>query len=352
MIKKILVTGGSGFIGTNFVQYIYKNYQDIEIFNIDSLDFPISKDNHQNLLSESSPTSSKMISKKVNEDTVRQVVKPGRYHFIQGSILDKNLLQRLFAENKFYQVINFAAKSHVDTSIENPEIFTVNNVLGTQILLDTCLKYEVELFIQVSTDEVYGSLAYDTPSTIEESNILPNNPYSASKAGADCIVRSYFRTYQMPCIISRSSNNFGPYQYPEKFIPVIISNALNDEQIPIYGTGSNIRDWIYVEENCRAINLIRNSGQIGEIYNIPGHKEIENLDLAKAILKLLKKDESLISFVEDRKGHDLRYSMDGTKLQKLGFELSTNFENNLEKTISWYLKNQHWLKTKKVTGVF
>jgi dTDP-glucose 4,6-dehydratase len=320
-LRKLLITGGSGFIGTNFIHYIYEHYPDIEIFNLDSLDFPISQNNHKSLSSD-------------------------RYRFILGSILDKELLNKTFADNKFDQVINFAAKSHVDTSIADPEIFTVNNVLGTQILLNVCLKHEIERFIQVSTDEVYGSLGYDSASSTEESCIVPNNPYSASKAGADCLVRAYHRTYKFPCLISRSSNNFGPYQYPEKLIPVIISNALHDKPIPVYGTGSNIRDWIYVEENCRAIDLIRRKGQVGAIYNIPGQKEINNLQLVKRILQLLQKSESLISFVEDRKGHDLRYSMDGSKLEKLGFKLSVNFDGNLLKTINWYLNNRHWLKVK------
>lgn len=325
MSKKILVTGASGFIGTNFVHHIYNNYPDLEIFNLDCLDFEISIDNHKDLSTD-------------------------RYHFIEGSILDRNLLFQVFSQNKFDQVINFAAKSHVDNSISDPEVFTVNNVLGTHVLLDVALKYEVPLFLQVSTDEVYGSLNMDSPSTTEESAILPNNPYSASKAAADCLVRSYNKTYQMPCIISRSSNNFGPYQYPEKLIPVVISNAMNDEPIPIYGNGKNVRDWIYVEDNCRAIDCIRNNGEIGEIYNIPGHKEIQNIELTKKILNILGKDESLISFVEDRKGHDLRYSMDGSKLQSLGFSLSKSFDEAMQSTVDWYLKNQSWLKVKEVSS--
>ncbi len=321
--KKILLTGCNGFIGTNFLNLIYKSYPDLEIFNIDNLDFDISKNNHK------------------DKD-------PDRYHFVHGSILDKELLNKIFVANRFDQIINFAANSHVDNSITNPEAFTVNNVLGTQRLLDMALKFEPELFLHISTDEVYGSLDFNSPSTKEDAPIQPNNPYSASKAAADCLVRSYNRTFKLPCIITRSSNNFGPYQYPEKFIPVVISNALNNQSIPVYGTGNNVRDWIYVEDNCRAVDLVRNKGQIGEIYNIPGHEEVQNIDLAKTILQVLGKDASLIKFVEDRKGHDLRYSMDGSKLKALGFKLESSFENDLAKTIEWYKLNSHWLKVKPV----
>jgi dTDP-glucose 4,6-dehydratase len=324
-MKKILITGGSGFIGTNFIKLLYEHYSDLEIFNLDCLDFSISKNNHQELDSE-------------------------RYHHILGSTLDKDLLLKLFQEHKFSEVINFAAKSHVDNSIADPSIFTFNNILGTQYLLDAALKYETELFLQISTDEVYGSLKLDDPSTTEESNFKPNNPYSASKAGADCLVRSYYQTYKMPCLITRSSNNFGPYQYPEKLIPVIISNALNNQKIPIYGTGENIRDWIYVKENCRAVDLVRQKGKLGEVYNIPGHEEIKNIDITKTILKILNKPDSLIEFVADRKGHDFRYSMNGSKLNDLGFKLESNFEENLAKTINWYLnsENHKWIQVKSL----
>ena len=316
---KILVTGCNGFIGTNYVHLLYESYPELEIFNLDCLDFDISKTNHEQL-------------------------DPDRYHFIHGSILDKDLIDSLFIEHQFQQVVNFAAKSHVDNSILDREVFVTNNVLGTQVLLDATLKYEIDLFLQISTDEVYGSLDYDSPSTTEKANILPNNPYSASKAGADCLVRSYFQTFQLPCIITRSSNNFGPYQYPEKLIPVVISNALNNQAIPVYGEGLNVRDWIYVRENCRGVDLARTKGKPGEIYNIPGHEEIKNIDLVKQILKILDKPESLINFVEDRKGHDLRYSMDGSKLKSLGFALETSFEDNLKQTIDWYLANLSWIK--------
>jgi dTDP-glucose 4,6-dehydratase len=324
MQKKILVTGANGFIGTNFVQYVLHKYPDLEIYNLDALDFEISQDNHK------------------HQD-------PERYHFIHGSILDKNLVSNLFKQHKFNEVINFAAKSHVDNSIKDPEIFVIHNTLGTQVLLDIALKNEVEKFLHISTDEVYGSLNFDSPSTDENSNLLPNNPYSASKAGADCLVRSYHKTYQMPCLITRSSNNFGPYQYPEKLIPVVISNALNNQPIPVYGNGLNMRDWIFSAENCRAVDLVRNQGKIGEIYNIPGHKEISNIQLIKIILKLLNKPDSLINFIEDRKGHDLRYSMNGSKLSALGFKLETSFEDNLQKTLDWYLAHPEWLQIKALT---
>ncbi|MCE2928451.1 MAG: dTDP-glucose 4,6-dehydratase [Candidatus Caenarcaniphilales bacterium] len=310
-MEKILITGGNGFIGTNFIHLLYETYPDLEIFNLDCLDFKITADNHKHLDAK-------------------------RYHHIHASLLDKDVLNDLFAKNKFSQVINFAAKSHVDNSIKDPEIFVTNNVLGTQRLLDLALKFETPRFLHISTDEVYGSLGFDDPSTTESSPLEPNNPYSASKAGADCLVRSYQVTYKMPCLITRSSNNFGPYQYPEKFIPVILSKALKNQKIPVYGQGQNMRDWIFVLDNCRAVDLVRRKGLVGEIYNIPGYKEITNIDLVKAILKVLDKAEDLIEFVEDRKGHDLRYSMDGSKISKLGFSYATSFEESLLQTIEWY----------------
>lgn len=321
MPKTILITGALGFIGTNFIHHIYST-TDLEIVNLDSLDFPICANNHNQL-------------------------DPKRYHFIHGSILDKDLVSELFNKYKFSQVINFAAKSHVDTSISDPGIFTTNNIIGTQTLLDAALKYGVDRFLHISTDEVYGSLQHGDPSTTELTAIQPNNPYSASKAGADCLVRAYNKTFGLPVVTTRSSNNFGPYQYPEKFIPVILSNALNDQPIPVYGAGLNMRDWIYVEENCKAVDYVRQHGKIGEVYNIPGHREIANIDICKTILKILGKPESLICYVEDRKGHDFRYSMDGSKLEKLGFKISTTFEENLFKTIEWYKNNKDWLMVKK-----
>lgn len=319
MAKKILITGGNGFIASNFIKLIYNQYDDIEIVNLDILDFPITKNNHKDLSTD-------------------------RYHFNKGSILNRSLVEKLFKKYKFDQVINFAAKSHVDNSIKDPGIFLTTNIIGTQNLLDMSLKYEVPLFIHISTDEVYGSLEYDSPSTTESANLLPNNPYSASKAGADCLVRSYNKTFQLPAIITRSSNNFGPYQYPEKLIPVIISRAIANQSVPIYGQGQNMRDWIFVADNCRAIDLVRNKGKMGEIYNIPGHKEIKNIDLAKLLLQLMNKNDSLIEYVKDRPGHDLRYSMDPSKITALGFNNPAGFEDNLKKTIEWYLENKKWLK--------
>jgi dTDP-glucose 4,6-dehydratase len=318
-MKKILVTGGNGFIGTNFIHLLLSKYDDVQIFNIDELDFEISKNNHDN-----------------NDSR--------RYEHFKFSLLDKEPLQGLFDKHKFDQVVNFAAKSHVDNSIITPEIFTTNNIIGTQNLMQQCLRKEPELFIQISTDEVYGSLSETDPSTKEDSRIEPNNPYSASKAGADCLVRSYYKTFGLPVIITRSSNNFGPYQYPEKLIPVIISKIRNNQKVPIYGNGLNVRDWIYVEDNCGAIDFVRNNGKISEIYNIPGHKEIKNIDLAKKIISILGKDESVIEFVKDRPGHDIRYSMDGSKLKNLGFKLESDFETKLSETIDWYKKNESWLK--------
>ncbi len=318
-MQNILVTGGSGFIGTNFIKLLYNKYEDLNIYNFDELDFDISTQNHDEL-------------------------DKNRYKFVHASLLNKDALADLFAQVNFYYVVNFAAKSHVDNSIKTPEIFTTNNIIGTQNLLEQCLKKQPKLFIQISTDEVYGSLSETDPSTTEESNFQPNNPYSASKAGADCLVRSYHKTFGLPVIITRSSNNFGPYQYPEKLIPVIISKIKNGQKVPIYGKGENIRDWVFVEDNCAAIDFIRNNGKVGEVYNIPGHKEIRNIDLAKKIIKLLGKDESEIEFVTDRLGNDIRYSMDGSKLEKLGFKVGGDFETNLNKTIEWYVKNDKWLK--------
>lgn len=313
-MDKILITGGNGFIATNFIHHLHENYQDIEVFNIDCLDFPETATNHDHLDSK-------------------------RYHFIKGSILDKELLSELFNQNKFTQVLNFAAKSHVDNSIKGPEIFVSTNVMGTHNLLAEALKHQVDLFLQISTDEVYGSLKFTDEPTTESSNLLPNNPYSASKAGADCMVRSYAQTFKLPVITTRSSNNYGPYQATEKFIPVVITKALNNQSIPVYGQGINVRDWIYVGDNCRGVDLARTRGKLGEIYNIPGNYEINNLELVKIILDILGKSHSLINFVEDRKGHDLRYAMNGKKLFELGFKHEVDFKEGLEKTINWYLSN-------------
>jgi len=317
-LRNILVTGGSGFIGTNFIHLIHSKYPEYLIYNLDELDFDISKKNHDHL--------------------------GDRYKLIHTSLLNKNNLNDLFDQVHFDYVVNFAAKSHVDNSIKSPEIFTSNNIIGTQNLLEQCLKKTPKLFIQISTDEVYGSLEiFDQPTT-EESNLKPNNPYSASKAGADCLVRSYYKTFGLPVITTRSSNNFGPYQYPEKLIPVIIKKIANGQKVPIYGKGENIRDWVFVEDNVSAIDFILHNGLIGEIYNIPGHKEIKNIDLASKIMSFLGKTEAEIEYVKDRPGHDFRYSMDGSKLEKLGFKISGDFETNLKKTIDWYLENPNWLK--------
>lgn len=318
-MKKILVTGGNGFIGTNFIHLLLNTYNDIHIHNLDELDFDISKNNH---------------AQDNNE----------RYSESRFSLLDTDSLAKLFSEHRFDQVINFAAKSHVDNSIKNPGIFTTNNIIGTQNLMQECMKQDIERFIQISTDEVYGSLTETCPSTTEIAPLEPNNPYSASKAGADCLVRSYQKTFGFPAIITRSSNNFGPYQYPEKLIPVIISKIKSGQKVPIYGKGENIRDWIFVKDNCRAIDFVRNNGAIGEIYNIPGHEEVKNIDLAKKIITLLGADESSIEFVQDRPGHDMRYSMDGSKLKDLGFKLESGFEESIQATIDWYIKNDSWLK--------
>lgn len=319
MSKKILVTGGCGFIGSNFIHLLHDKHTNVEIFNLDCLDFPFTKYNHKNL-------------------------DQSRYTLLHANLLDKDKLKEIFEKYRFDEVINFAACSHVDNSIKNPEAFTANNVLGTQRLMDMILKYEIPKFLHISTDEVYGSLTFEDDSSKEDANLLPNNPYSASKAGADCLVRSYGKTFGMPYKITRSGNNFGPYQYPEKFIPVIISKVMKGEKIPVYGKGENRRDWIYVEDNCEAIDIVRDKGENGEIYNIPGQTETSNLELAQYIIKALDKSDDLISFVEDRKGHDLRYSMDGEKIKALGFDHKYDFENGIKQTIEWYQTNQEWLE--------
>ncbi|ADL41430.1 dTDP-glucose 4,6-dehydratase [Caldicellulosiruptor obsidiansis OB47] len=312
-METILVTGGAGFIGSNFVKYMISK-EEYKIINYDALTYA------------------------GNLENLKEVENHPYYTFIKGDIVDRAKVEEVFKNYQIDYVINFAAESHVDRSIKDPDIFVKTNVLGTQVLLDVSRKFGIKKFIQISTDEVYGSLGPEGYFT-EESPLAPNSPYSASKAGADMLVRAYFKTYGLPVNITRCSNNFGPHQHPEKFIPTVILNALQDKPIPIYGDGQNIRDWLYVEDHCRAIELVFKKGRIGEVYNIGGNNEWKNIDIAKLILKLLGKPESLIQFVADRPGHDRRYAIDSSKIQKeLGWKVEYRFEKALLKTIEWYAK--------------
>lgn len=314
---KILVTGGAGFIGTNFILYMIGRYPSCKIINLDKLTYA---GNRKNLI---------------------HLEGGERYTFVKGDIADRELVNSLCKEG-IDLVINFAAESHVDRSIEEPSVFIKTNVLGTQVLLDACQECKIPLFIQISTDEVYGSLG-KKGSFKETTPLRPNSPYSASKAGADLLVRAYHHTYRLPAIITRSSNNYGPYQFPEKFIPLMISNALEDKPLPIYGKGLNVRDWIYVEDHCRVLDLILHKGRPGEIYNIGANNEKSNLEVVQNLLEELKKPKSLITFVKDRPGHDFRYAIDSTKIRKeLGWAPKYSFGEGLSLTIQWYMENQGW----------
>lgn len=314
---KILVTGGAGFIGSNFVLYLLDKYPEYNIINVDVLTYA---GNVENLI---------LAQKNPN------------YRFVKADITDARAMDHLFNE-EVDVVINFAAESHVDRSILEPEIFVKSNVLGTQVLLDASKKYGVTKFIQVSTDEVYGSLG-ETGLFTEATPLTPNSPYSASKAGADLLVRAYHETFGLPVNITRCSNNYGPYQFPEKLIPLIITNALNDKQLPVYGDGLNIRDWLYVEDHCSAIDLVIHKGRNGEVYNVGGNNERTNIHIVKTILDQLGKPESLIKFVDDRLGHDRRYGIDATKITtELGWKPKHTFETGINETIDWYLNNRTW----------
>lgn len=314
---KLLITGGCGFIGSNFIRYILKKYPHYKIINLDSLTYA------GNLVS------------------LEDVSKNPNYTFIKGYISDCNLVMELI--DSCEGVLNFAAETHVDRSITDPSIFVRTNVLGTQILLEASRRKNIPRFLQVSTDEVYGSI--EKGAFTEESLLLPNSPYAASKAGADHLVRAYHKTYRLPVIITRSSNNFGPYQYPEKIIPLFIMKAFSDEKLPLYGDGLNVRDWIYVEDNCTAIDLVFHKGREGEIYNIGGGNEMGNIEIARMILKELKRPESLISYVKDRPGHDRRYALNPNKIkEELGWEPANDFENAIKRTIYWYKDNINWCK--------
>jgi len=280
-----------------------------------------------------------------NLETLESIMDNPNFKFVKGDITDRELVFELFEKEKFDAVVNFAAESHVDRSIENPEIFLKTNILGTQVLMDACRAFDTKRFHQVSTDEVYGDLPLERLDLFftEDMPIKASSPYSASKAAADLLVLAYCRTYNLPATISRCSNNYGPYQFPEKLIPLVILRALDNKTIPVYGTGENVRDWLYVEDHCRAIDLILHDGTIGEVYNIGGHNEKTNLEVVKTILKELKKPESLITFVKDRAGHDLRYAIDPSKIHKeLGWLPATNFDDGIKRTVRWYLANKNW----------
>ncbi|MEE1305219.1 MAG: dTDP-glucose 4,6-dehydratase [Agathobacter sp.] len=313
---KYLVTGCAGFIGSNFVHYMLEKYNDINIVNLDKLTYA------------------------GNLDNLRDIEQDSRYAFVQGDICDRTLVDSLFAQYGFDYVINFAAESHVDRSIEDPGIFLQTNIIGTATLMDASRKYGVKRFHQVSTDEVYGDLPLDRPDLFfrEDTPIHTSSPYSSSKAAADLLAMSYFRTYGLPVSISRCSNNYGPYQHTEKLIPLMITKAKNDQPLPVYGKGINVRDWLYVEDHCKAIDLIVHNGKAGEIYNVGGHNEMCNIDIVKLICKTLGKSQELITFVQDRKGHDLRYAIDPSKIHnELGWLPETCFEEGIKKTIDWYL---------------
>ena len=318
---KILVTGGAGFIGSNFVYYELDNYPNDEVICLDKLTYA------------------------GNLETLEVAMKNPKFKFVKGDIADRAFVDELFASEKPDVVVNFAAESHVDRSIENPEIFLQTNVIGTSVLMDACRKYGNIHYHQVSTDEVYGDLPLDRPDLffMETTPLHTSSPYSASKASADLLVQAYYRTYKLPVTISRCSNNYGPYHFPEKLIPLMIANALNDKKLPVYGKGENVRDWLYVEDHCSAIDLIIRKGKIGEVYNIGGHNERTNLEVVKTIIKELGKSEDLIEFVTDRSGHDRRYAIDPIKIHnELGWLPVTKFDDGIKKTIDWYLTHKSW----------
>ena len=320
---KYLITGGAGFIGSNYCHYVVEKYPKDQFVCLDALTYA---GNYNNI---------KSLEDKEN------------FKFVHGDITDREFVDKLFNDEKFDVVINFAAESHVDNSIKNPGIFLTTNIIGTQVLMDASLKYKVKRYHQVSTDEVYGDLPLDRPDLLftEDTPIHTSSPYSSSKAGADLLVGAYYRTFGLPATISRCSNNYGPYQFPEKLIPVIFSKAMKDEKVPVYGTGENVRDWIHVHDHNVGVDLIVRNGRVGEVYNLGGHSERNNLTVVKTILKQLGKSEDLIEFVTDRKGHDLRYAIDSSKVEKeLGWNRSYNFEDGIKETINWYLDNQDWVE--------
>lgn len=317
----ILVTGGAGFIGGNFVHYMINKYKNYKIICLDKLTYA------------------------GNLETLAPVINKPNFKFIKADIVDRNAVYNIFREEKPDIVVNFAAESHVDRSIADPGIFLQTNILGTGVLLDACKNFGIKRYHQVSTDEVYGDLPLDKPDLFftEQTPIHTSSPYSASKASADLLVQAYYRTFNMPTTISRCSNNYGPYHFPEKLIPLMIANALNDKFLPVYGKGENVRDWLYVEDHCIAIDKIIHDGKVGEVYNVGGHNEKTNLQVVKTIIKELGKSEELIQYITDRPGHDMRYAIDPTKIRnELGWEPTITFDEGIKKTIKWYLENKAW----------
>lgn len=318
---KIIVTGGAGFIGSNFIFHMLKSHPEDYIICLDKLTYA------------------------GNLSTLAPIMDNAHFRFVRADICDRKAVDALFEEEHPNMVVNFAAESHVDRSIENPQLFLETNIIGTSVLMDACRKYGIQRYHQVSTDEVYGDLPLDRPDLFftEATPIHTSSPYSSSKASADLLVLAYYRTYGLPVTISRCSNNYGPYHFPEKLIPLMIINALHDKPLPVYGDGQNVRDWLYVEDHCRAIDLILQKGRLGEVYNVGGHNEMKNIDIVKLICKALGKPESLIHFVKDRKGHDRRYAIDPAKIHReLGWLPETKFADGIQKTIQWYLDNEEW----------
>ncbi len=317
----VIVTGGAGFIGANFVYHMLKAHPDYRIVCVDCLTYA------------------------GNLSTLKDAMQNPNFRFCKADICDRNAIDKIFEEEHPDIVVNFAAESHVDRSIENPDIFLRTNIIGTSVMMDACRKYGIKRYHQVSTDEVYGDLPLDRPDLMftENTPIHTSSPYSSSKAGADLLVLAYHRTYGLPVTISRCSNNYGPYHFPEKLIPLMIVNCLHDKPLPVYGKGENVRDWLYVEDHCRAIDLIIHNGKVGEVYNVGGHNEMSNINIVKLILENLSKPESLITYVADRKGHDMRYAIDPTKIHnELGWLPETKFADGIKKTIAWYLEHRDW----------
>ena len=330
-MKTYLVTGGAGFIGSNYIHYMFKKYKDIKIVNLDKLTYA------------------------GNPENLKEFENNENYVFIKEDICNAEAVNKIFQEYDIDRVVHFAAESHVDRSIKNPEIFVQTNVIGTTVLLNAARNAweqedgtykEGKKFLHVSTDEVYGSLEEDGTFFYETTPYSPHSPYSASKASSDMLVKAYIDTYKFPANITNCSNNYGPYQFPEKLIPLMINNALHGRKLPVYGDGKNVRDWLYVEDHCKAIDLIIHNGRVGEVYNIGGHNEMKNIDIVKIICKELGKPESLITYVSDRKGHDMRYAIDPTKIHnELGWLPETKFADGIKKTIQWYLDNKEWWET-------
>jgi len=320
--KTLLVTGGAGFIGSNFIRYMVRKYNGYKIINLDKLTYA------------------------GNLENLKDIEDIKNYRFIKGDICDRDLVEDIFSNNKIDAVINFAAESHVDRSITDPGVFIQTDVYGVFVLLEAATKYKSKLFLQISTDEVYGSI--EKGSFAEDDPLAPNSPYSASKTGAEMIVRSFFKTYQTPILVTRTSNNFGPYQYPEKIIPLFVTNLIDGKKVPLYGDGMNVRDWIYVSDNCIALDLVLHKGKIGEVYNIGAGNEKPNVWITRKILEILDKPETLIEPVADRLGHDRRYSVDCSKIEKeLGWKPEVDFEEALHRTVHWYVNNEKWWRPLK-----